>query len=142
MTRELILLPAAALVLLTAIVWVLLYVTRVREMRARRIHPQAMATRVKGTAALEDTAASDNFMNLFEMPVLFYVLTILLYATDMTDRSHLTLAWVYVALRYAHTFIHVTYNRVMHRFPVYLLSGVVLWILWGRFAAQLLDWIN
>jgi hypothetical protein len=142
MTREVILLPILALVLLTAIVWVLLYLTRTREMRARRIHPQAVATRTQGAAALQDTAASDNFMNLFEMPVLFYVLTILLYATDMTDRSHLVLAWVYVALRYAHTFVHVTYNRVMHRFLAYLLSGVVLWVMWGRFAAQLLDWIN
>lgn len=142
MTRELILLPTVALVLLTAVVWVLLYLTRVREMRTRRISPQAVATRAKGALALEDTAASDNFMNLFEMPVLFYVLTILLYASDMTDRSHVTLAWIYVVLRYVHTFIHVTYNRVMHRFPVYLLSGIVLWVMWGRFAAQLFDWIN
>lgn len=142
MTRELILLPILALVLLTAIVWVLLYLVRVREMRARRIHPQAMATRAKGTAALQDTAASDNFMNLFEMPVLFYVLGILLYATDMADWIDVVLAWSYVALRYGHTLIHVTYNRVMHRFPVYLLSGLVLWVMWGRFAAQLLGWIN
>lgn len=142
MTREVILLPAVALVLLTAVVWVLLYFTRVREMRARRISPQAVATRAKGALALEDTAASDNFMNLFEMPVLFYVLIVILYAADMADRSHLTLAWTYVALRYVHTGIHVTYNRVMHRFPVYLAGGIVLWIMWGRFAAQLLDWIN
>lgn len=142
MTRELILLPTLALVFLTAGVWVLLYIRRVREMRGRRIHPQAVATRAQGAAALQDTAASDNFMNLFELPLFFYVLTILLYVTDMVDRTHVALAWSYVALRYGHTYIHVTYNRVMHRFQVYLLSAVVLWVMWGRFTAQLLDWIN
>jgi hypothetical protein len=47
-------------------------------------------------------------------------------------------AWLYVALRYVHSFIHLTYNRVIHRFAVYVLSTVILFMLWGVFAVQVL----
>jgi hypothetical protein len=45
-------------------------------------------------------------------------------------------AWAYVALRCAHSYIHVTYNRVMHRFLVYATSTVLLFALWGVFLAR------
>ena len=45
---------------------------------------------------------------------------------------------MYVALRYVHSFIHLTYNRVMHRFTVYVLSTVILFVLWGVLAVQVL----
>jgi hypothetical protein len=47
-------------------------------------------------------------------------------------------AWLYVALRYIHSFIHLTYNRVIHRFAVYVLSTVILFTLWGVVAVQAL----
>jgi len=46
------------------------------------------------------------------------------------------LAWAYVGLRYIHSFIHITYNRVLHRFAVFVFSSVVLFALWVR-----LGWI-
>jgi hypothetical protein len=66
-----IILPAIALVLLTAIVWVRLYVERIRELRQRRIDPQSLATSLAGQT-LQRVQASENFKNLFEVPVLFY----------------------------------------------------------------------
>jgi len=45
-------------------------------------------------------------------------------------------AWIYVALRCVHSFIHLTYNRVIHRFVVYALSAVVLFVLWGTLGVQ------
>lgn len=135
--QGLILLPVVALVVLTASVWVALFMTRVGEMRARRIRPQSLATRAQAATALARSAPSDNFMNLFELPVLFYVLALALYATNLVDGLYLGLAWLYVLLRYVHSLIHLTYNRVMHRFYVFAASGIVLWILWGRFAVQL-----
>src|SRR5687767_3626006 len=67
-------LPAIALVLLTAIVWVRLYVERIREPRQRRIDPQSLATLALAAQTLQRVQASDNFKNLFEVPVLFYAL--------------------------------------------------------------------
>jgi hypothetical protein len=63
-----------ALVLLTVAVSALMLVTRLKEARAKRIHPQAMATSTQMAARLENTQPADNYRNLFEAPVLFYAL--------------------------------------------------------------------
>ena len=46
------------------------------------------------------------------------------------------LAWIYVASRFVHSFIHITYNRVMHRFWVFAFSTLALLAIWVR-----LGWI-
>src|SRR5688572_18368973 len=69
-----IILPVIALVLLTAIVWVRLYVERIRELRQRRIDPQSLMTSALAAQTMQRVQASDNFKNLFEVPVLFYAL--------------------------------------------------------------------
>lgn len=132
-----ILFPCVALVALTAIVWVRMFVERIGEMRARRIRPQSLATSAQARDRLERTNAADNFRNLFEMPVLFYVLCICSAITGLADDWLVTGAWAYVALRTMHSFIHTGYNQVMHRFTVYALSSVLLFLLWGLFAFRL-----
>lgn len=78
-----------------------------------------------------------NFVNLFEMPVLFYVLCLALYMTRNVSETLLALAWIYVALRVVHSLIHVTYNKIMHRFFVYALSSFLLLTMWIMFAIEL-----
>ena len=133
-----IILPVIALVLLTAVVWIRLYVERIRELRQRRIDPQALATSAAAGQTLQRVQASDNFKNLFEVPVLFYALCAVLISAQQVSAFFVIGAWVYVALRYTHSFIHLTYNRVMHRFTVYVLSTVILFVLWGVLAVQVL----
>jgi hypothetical protein len=53
------------------------------------------------------------------------------------DAYALALAWLYFALRVGHSLVHLTYNNVYHRLGVYAASGVVLALLWVRFAAAL-----
>ena len=129
--------PCVALVALTAIVWVRLYIDRIGEMRARRIRPQALASSRETAQALQQVRASDNFRNLFEVPVLFYVLCISLAVTQSVTPLYLWGAWVYVALRAAHSFIHLTYNRVMHRFVAYALSTILVFSMWVGFGVHL-----
>jgi hypothetical protein len=137
--RDLILWPVLAMMLLVFVVWIRMYMTRVREIRTRRIPPQALATRASARRRLQDSIhVADNFSNLFELPVLFYLAAVLLYVTDRVDALYLALAWGFVALRYVHSAIHITYNRVMHRFVVYLLGAMVLWTIWVRLVAQFL----
>lgn len=133
-----ILLPCIAMVALTAVVWVRLYVERIGEMQERRIPAQALGTSQAAREKLQRTNAADNFRNLFEMPVLFYALCICLAMTGLAGPWFLAGAWSYVALRALHSFIHVTYNRVMHRFSAYALSSVLLFLLWSGFAFELL----
>ena len=131
-------LPALAMVVLTIAVWLRMYATRIGEMKRERIHPQAVATSAQMAARLSDTRAADNFRNLFELPVLFYLALVVAAMTAQTGVAVLSLAWSFVALRVLHSWIHCTYNKVMHRFKAYLAGGVVLWALWAVLAVGLL----
>jgi len=132
-------LPCVALVILTAIVWVRLYVERISEMRSRRIKPQSIATSIESSHALQHVKASDNFSNLFEVPVLFYTLCLSLAVTQTVTPWFVYGAWAFVALRAAHSFINLTYNHVMHRFYAYAASTILLFIMWAGFGVRLLS---
>ncbi|AXK71630.1 hypothetical protein DWG18_04535 [Lysobacter sp. TY2-98] len=123
-------LPGLAMVVLTAIVWWRMYTMRIAQMKRERIHPQKVATSAQAAALLTDSRAADNFRNLFELPVLFYLALVVADRIDRVDTISVALAWLFVALRIAHSTIHVTYNKVMHRFMVYVAGGVALWLLW------------
>lgn len=131
------LLPALAMVAITAVVWVRLYSQRIREMHRRRIAPRDLATSRQAASALQDVSAADNFSNLFEVPVLFYVFCLALYMTHRQVALVLGGSWLFVALRAAHSAIHCTYNNVMHRFYVYATSTVLLFALWTWLGIEL-----
>lgn len=133
------LLPLLAQVLLTFIVWVYLYITRISEIKRKNITPQALNARKKSQELLTDSAGpANNFMNLLEMPVLFYLAILLSLILLVQDQVLIILAWTYVLLRYVHSSIQCTYNKVMHRFQVYFLSCVVLLLIWLRLATYIL----
>ena len=138
MQADTIFLPAMAMVALTIAVWLRMYAARIGEMKRERVHPQSVATSAQMAARLTDTRAADNFRNLFELPVLFYMALVVAALTSQVNVATLSLAWAFVALRIAHSIIHCGYNKVMHRFRVYLAGGLVLWALWGVLAMGLL----
>jgi hypothetical protein len=72
------------------------------------------------------------------VPVLFYVLCIFLFLTGTVTPLFVAAAWAYVALRALHSLIHITYNRVNHRFAAYALSTLLLFTMWIALGAQLL----
>ena len=134
-----ILMPMLSMVLLTFLVWLFMYITRLSEMNSRKIHPQRLATRAEAASVLTRSAApADNFKNLFEMPVLFYVIILLSLVLLIQDDTLVRLAWAFVALRLLHSLIHCTYNRTMHRFAAYLASSLVLIAMWIRVSAYVL----
>jgi len=131
------LLPLLAQVALNFIVMISMYRTRIAEIKSKRIHPQQIRTSTRSKKYLTDSApASDNYSNLFELPVLFYTAILLTLILMVQDSILVVLAWVFVTSRYLHSFIHVTYNQVMHRFMVFLFSSFVLLAYWVR-----LGWI-
>ncbi|MDZ7828751.1 MAG: MAPEG family protein [Halofilum sp. (in: g-proteobacteria)] len=137
MSDSAILLPACAMVGLTFVTWIRLYRERIGEIRRRRIHPQKLATRRDTAELLEDTRASDHLRNLFEMPVLFYVLCAMLAATEMATPLFVVLAWLYFLARCVHAAIHLGYNNVYHRFIAYVAGTALLFATWALFAWQI-----
>ena len=129
--------PAVAMAALTCVVWCRMYVVRVGQMRRDRIHPQSVATSSQATARLTDSRAADNFRNLFELPVLFYLAVALASQLALVDGWVLALAWAFVALRVLHSAIQCGYNKVMHRFYAYAAGAMTLWALWVLLAVRL-----
>ena len=125
--------PCVAMAGLTALVWLKLYADRLGEMRARGVDPQQLATMRAADGRLERTQAAENFRNLFEVPVLFYVLCVALALNGGSTPGIVTAAWGYVTLRAVHSLIHVTYNRVVHRFLAYVASTLLLFGMWIAF---------
>lgn len=127
-------LAAAAQVALTAAVGLWLLLARSRAMRSLRVHPQSVATSTLLASRLGDGApqqASDNFRNLFEVPVLFFALVGLALATGRADGVLATLAWGFVGLRAVHSAIHCGGNRVMRRFAAFGAAALLLLAGWG-----------
>ena len=89
-------------------------------MRRERIHPQSVATSAQAAARLADTRAADNFRNLFELPVLFYVALVVADARRTGDAAA-RWRWPGPSSSCAslHSLIQCSYNKVMHRFAAY-----------------------
>jgi hypothetical protein len=84
------------------------------------------------------TLFSYAFGNQFELPVLFYVLTILMIVTRQADLLFVLLAWVFVVLRGLQALVHVTNNNVRHRGALYSAGAIVLLIMWIIFIIRIL----
>jgi hypothetical protein len=122
--------PVIALVFWTFVVLMLVPRARFRAVRERRVRASDFAIGESENVPPETRLPNRNYMNLLELPVLFYVACVVLYVTAKVDAVSLVLAWGFVALRIAHSAVHLTYNRVVHRLNVFALSTVVLLALW------------
>ncbi len=84
------------------------------------------------------TQVSNAYHNQLELPVLFYVLTILAWIARHADFLFLVLAWLFVMLRIVHAGIHTTSNDVRLRFAAFGASAIVLLVMWIVFAVRIL----
>jgi hypothetical protein len=131
-------LPALAMVALTVVVTVRMFLERVRQIRAGRIPFREIPSGSQMAVRFADTRAADNYRNLFEAPVLFDLALVVAALTGQATPAVMALAWAYVAFRVLHSWIHCTYNRVRHRFYAFAASTLVLCALWIVLAAHLL----
>lgn len=81
---------------------------------------------------------SNNYHNQFQIPVLFYVLVILAIITRHADFLFVIMSWLFVLLRFVHSYIHTTSNFVRHRFNAYLAGSLILMAMWIIFAVRIL----
>ena len=138
MDQQLIFQPVACMFVLTGLVWIFMYVRRLAFLAKSGVDPQSIATpeRLNTTIPAATNNPSNNLKNLFELPVVFYALCILLYLSSTVDAPYLYAAWAYVGLRSIHSLVHSTVNIVKLRFPAYFLSSLVLWFMVGRYAVS------
>lgn len=81
---------------------------------------------------------SNSFTSQFQLPILFYVLTVLAMVTRQADYLFVVMAWLFVLARFLHVYIHTTSNYVRHRFNAFLVGALILLAMWIIFAARIL----
>lgn len=137
MAQESIFLPFLAMALLTFIVLGLIPQRRFKAVADKQVTADDFALGESPQVPGHVSLANRNYMNLLELPMLFYAVCLALFVTGTVDGLALGLAWTYLALRALHSLIHVTYNRVVHRLTFFALSNFVLMGLWVVFAVRI-----
>jgi hypothetical protein len=122
--------PMLAMVLLTFVVLIVLFRSRIRMVREGHA-PVSYFRTFQGSLEPEYAAKpARHFANLFEAPTLFYVACLAAMLVGLRGWGVLALAWGYVAARCVHAWIHLGGNRVRHRLRVYFISWLLLLALW------------
>jgi hypothetical protein len=123
--------PFFATMLLTLVVWIYMFVRRIAFIQGNALTPAQLA--VPGELARLSPASvlnpSDNLKNLFEIPVLFYAVALYLFVTGQVDATYVAAAWVFVVFRALHSAVHCTFNLVLLRFYLYLISALAVWFM-------------
>ena len=78
------------------------------------------------------------YQSQVELPLLFYVLTILAWITKQADLLFVLLAWVFVLLRIGHAVVHVTSNNMAQRAALFIGGAIVLAVMWAIFMLRIL----
>jgi hypothetical protein len=130
----------APLFVQVALTFVLLFATGMMRRRALldgEVKPKDIALREPNWPKRVAQFANA-YQNQLELPILFYVLTILELITRQADILFVLLSWVFVALRVMQAYIHVTNNRVMRRGMTFGAGALVLLVMWIAFGLRLL----
>lgn len=134
---NLILYPSLVMFLLVAIVLSWMGWNRIGSILAGRMNMRFYRTFDEGEEPERLRVITRNFLNLFEMPLLFHVVVILAYVTEHVTFWLVGLAWAYVVLRYVHSWIHLGTNDVPIRLAAYAASGLVLLTTWVTLFARM-----
>jgi hypothetical protein len=130
MDQRLIFTPMGSLAFLTFGVLALIPVRRFRAGAAGQIVSDDFKFGESANVPGHVSIPNRNYMNLLELPMLFYVGSLMFYVTSKVDGLVLGIAWLYVGLRIVHSIIHLTYNNIMHRLAAFASSNLVLVAYW------------
>lgn len=137
MVQESIFLPFLGMAFLTFSVLAFIPLRRFRAVAARQVTSADFALGESPAVPGHVALANRNYMNLLELPVLFYAVCGALYVTGTVDGLALVLAWTYVAIRAVHSLVHLTYNHILQRLALFAVSKFVLMALWVVFAVRI-----
>jgi hypothetical protein len=128
MNQTAIIWPMIAHVVLVYAVYVLLGFRRVRAVRSGAVEAAQFRTRKQEPDG--SITAHNNIPNQFELPVLFHVVCLALYVTAGVSIVTVVLAWLFIATRYVHAWVHVTINRLRYRSRLFRAGMVVVGVMW------------
>lgn len=130
MNAQLIIYPAIAMFSLTMGCIFYLGWNRYRAIHDGRVKISFFRTYTEGAQPERLHLLGRHVQNHFEVPPLFYIVLIFIYTTDSVTAVSVALAWLFVIVRAAHSFIHLGSNNVSRRFFTFGFSLLVLTALW------------
>jgi len=127
--------PFLAMMLLTLVVWIYMYVRRLSFIFSRRLDPKQMTpSELARLTPSRVSNPSDNLKNLFEMPTVFYAVVLYIYVTNKVDAVYVAAAWAFFLFRALHSVVHCTFNFIPLRFVLYVISAMAVWFMVVRAA--------
>ena len=130
--------PVFAMFLLVSIVLLRMRSQRFAAVRNQQVDASFYKAYPDGGEPESLRVISRHFSNLFEMPVLFYTVVLMVYVTHHVSTFLVALAWLYVVIRWVHSYIHLGSNDLIARFSAYFASAFVLALMWATLLVQLL----
>ena len=132
------LLPVFVQVALTFALMGWMWKLRISALKSREVTFKDIALREPAWPA-RVTQVGNCFHNQLELPVLFYVLVAFILITRTNDIIFVVLAWIFVAARLVHAYIHTGSNDVQSRFYAIAASLFALVAMWVVFAVRILS---
>ena len=126
--------PVVALLALNCIMLLWMFAVRLPTLVKMGYVPDPEAPRGKQMSELPARVRwkADNYDHLLEQPTIFYAVALVLALIGEGDGMNATLAWGYVGLRYVHSLVQATWNKVEVRFAVFAISSLFLITLVAR----------
>ncbi|MCO7250210.1 MULTISPECIES: MAPEG family protein [unclassified Pseudoalteromonas] len=117
-------------VLLTFIVMYIMGKRRFSAAKKKTIEMKDFLTMDLEKAGSHVRLADRNFINQFEMPVLFFIACLTALQLNAVGTVFVGFAWAYVVLRIIHSFIHLTSNTLKARYYSFVISSFIMLIMW------------
>lgn len=137
MNSQLIFIPVLVQVLLTIVLYMVLNVRKIRAVKAGDVN--------EARRGLYDDAwpeyvlkVNNCIRNQFEVPVLFYVVSISLAVLGAVSMPALVLAWLFAASRIAHAYVHTGSNYVPLRRKIFTVGVLIVLLMSMLLVAALL----
>jgi hypothetical protein len=137
MSLQAVLLPLFVEIILTFVLMNWMGVLRRRDFSSGAVQPQSVALR-EANWPQRTMQAANAYANQFELPVLFYVLTILEWVTRHAGYVFVILAWIFVICRLLQAYVHITSNVVQWRSMFFSIAALVLMIMWALYIVEVL----
>jgi hypothetical protein len=137
MSLQTVLLPLFVEVILTFALMLRMGALRAADFRSGAVKPADVALR-EAVWPKRTTQTANSFSNQFELPVLFYVLSILEWVTRHAGYAFVVLAWIFVVCRLLQAYLHITSNVYRLRSGVYSVGALVLMIMWAIYLVEVL----
>jgi len=135
-------LTAAFAPLFVQVALTLALLLRLGQLRLRLVRAGNVSLRDYALGAdvwpIDANNVANAFRSQFELPVLFYVVTVLAFMSDRMSVGLVVLSWLFVVSRLLHALIFVTTNNIPRRFAVFTAGYLVLIAIWLAFLASLI----